>query len=372
MRYTIEREKEVKKLAEEGKSLEYISSLTGIPQKVIWNWCPNLRPHDDIIKQSVKQRYHFIYPDLEAKISNAFSPFVRRDISEKDWEEINKVIYDTLYEESLYVFKNVITDPPDFGEIRRLAEDNFLDFIKSFWTENSDYAVSHSCSKSYLDMQRNSVHYWSALRKKKLKEITKGDVEIIHEKLRNKNLSDSRINSILKTGLVPLKYAFDNGLTLLKTYEYPLPKIKTKQKLSNETKLKIISAKWKSQESFVANLIAYATKMNIQEIRALKLFDIVQRNDFGFIISSHVFTSDHKYIENKYKRMVKVPIQIINIITKYASTSPYKDYKPDDFIFYSRTLNRDLPSPATNWTKDLKKVCKAVIGTDDVSFSIWT
>ena len=58
MRYTIEKENEVKRLAAEGKSSSYICSATGISERVIWNWCPETRPHDDVIKWSVKQRFH--------------------------------------------------------------------------------------------------------------------------------------------------------------------------------------------------------------------------------------------------------------------------------------------------------------------------
>ena len=130
MRYTIEKENEVKNLFAEGKSIDYINSVTGIPKKVIWQWCPELRPHEDIVKQSVKQRYHFLFPDYEAKISSAFSPYICSDISEEEWEEVNKTVYDVLYEEAVAVFKNAISDPPNFGEKTALSNEKFLDYLK--------------------------------------------------------------------------------------------------------------------------------------------------------------------------------------------------------------------------------------------------
>lgn len=369
MRYTIAKENEVKAMAEEGKSLEYISSVTGIAPKVIWQWCPQLRPHEDVIKQSVKQRFHFIFPDFEAKISSAFSPFVREDITDDDWEMVNKVIYDTLYEESLYVFKNAITDPPDFGSTNKLSEELFLDYMKKFWSTSSDYAVQKNLKPSYIESQKNSIHYWSILRNKKLKDITKGDIQIVHEKLESKGLSASRISQILKTGLIPLRYAYENKLTLLKSYDYQLPKKFQRKSLSIESSVlsKIFNSDWKSSESFIANLIGCYAKMQLREVRALRLKDIFTD---GFILSSNIYDKGN-LIENPNKRIIKVDEQLIDCILKYTSTSPYKDFKQEDFVFYS--INRNSPSSAKNWTNDLRTKFEEVnISSEHINFAMWS
>lgn len=368
MRYTKAREEEVKALAESGKSLDFIASVTGLPKKVIWQWCPVLRPHEDIIKQSVKQRFHFIYPDFEAKISNAFSPFVRSDISEDDWEEINKVIYKTLYEESLYVFKNAITDPPDFSDIKKLSNDLFLDYLKKFWTTESDYVKEKKCKESYVKSNFDSIHYWSMLKFKMLKDVTKNDIEIIHSKLSEKNLSSSRIYQILQVGLIPLKYAYNNGLTLLKAFDYKLPRKceMKREKLAANVLLQILNSKWENLESQTANYIGYYAKMQLREVRALTFQDIYPD---GYISASHIFERN-EYKENPNARIIKVPTSLINWIFKYASKSPYKDYKSTDFIFFSS--NRNQPANGNLWSKDLKLICSNFM--EDVShieFSIW-
>lgn len=367
MRYTIAKENEVKELAKNGKSLEYITSVTGIPPKVVWNWCPELRPHEDVIKWVVKQRFHFLYPDLEAKISSAFSPFVKENISEDEWEEINKVIYNVLYEESLFVFKNAITDPPTFSDSKMLSNEPVLDYFKKFWTKESNYCKSRNLKESYINQNRNSIHFWFILRTKKVKDITKGDIELVHENLQKKNLSESRIIAILKTGLIPLKAAYKNGMTLLKTYEYQLPKIEKRIMPFSQSQLtKILNSEWKSMESYLANLIGCQAKMQLQEVRALTLQDIFTD---GYIYASHIYNHG-RYTENPKKRMIKISTTLVDCILKYTSTSPYKDYKPTDFIFYS--INRDTPASAINWSKDLKDISsKYVEDISHVDFSIW-
>ena len=319
MRYTIAKENEVKQLASEGRTLEYIVSVTGIPPKVVWGWCPELRPHEDVIKQSVKQRFHFIYPDFEAKISSAFSPFVRTDISDDDWDMINKVIYDTLFEESLYVFKNVLNDPPEFTSTGRLSNQLFLDYLKEFWSMNSSYVVEHKCKFTYVKSCRDAVHYWSALRNKKIQDVSKGDVELIHEKLVGKKLSPSRICQILKVGLIPLKVAYKEGMTLLKTYDYQLPKKDVRKDIDKTILTKVLNYNWKSAESYTANLVGCQTKMQLREVRALTLKDIFTD---GYIYASHIYENG-QYLPNPNARVIKVSSTLIDWILKYTSTTPY-------------------------------------------------
>lgn len=373
MRYTIEVEKKVKQLAEEGKKVDYISSVTNVPKKIIYTWCPSLKPHEDIIKWSVKQRFRFLYPELEAKISSAFSPFVDKDISEEKWDEINKVIYDVLFEESLIVFKNALSDPPDFGEIKKLSNDKFLDFLKLFWNyEKSPYINKRNSnkiviSKTYADMCKNTIHYWSPLRNKYMKDVSVGDIEFMHEKLSAQKLSPSRIYFILKVALIPLKYAYENDLTLLKTYEYKMPKKTKKNNPLNPVLIsKIFNHEWKDEEAFVANLIAYNCKMHINEIRALTLNDVYAD---GFIITNNIYTR-YGLEKNKNKRVISIPKYLVDIILKYSSTSPYTDYKSTDYIFF--TAERDRPSYATNWSEELKAVCSEFMeDSENITMSIW-
>lgn len=367
MRYTIAKEKEVKQMVVDGKNIEYISSVTGIPFKVIWGWCPELRPHDDVIKQSVKQRYRFVFPDYEARISTAFSPFICTDITDEDWENVNKQVFNVLFDEAIYVFKNAITEPPEFGDSKKLSDTPFLAFMKQFWSMDFEYSKNHNLKESYVKLQYNSIHFWSPLRQKAVREITKGDIESLYEKLKTQNLSNSRIRQILKTGLIPLKYAYTNGLTLLKTYEYQLPKLYQRKSIPNEILFKIMNDEWTSQEAYIANLIACQCKMQLREVQALTLQDIFTD---GYINVSHIYDHSKGYILNPKARNVKVSLSLIDLILKYTSTSPYKDFKPNDFIFYS--INRDTPSSARRWGQYLKQMCsKYMTDVSHIDFSIW-
>ena len=362
MRYTIEKEKEVRKLAADGKSSSYISSLTGIPERVIWNWCPETRPHDDVIKWSVKQRYHSIIPELEARISAAISPIVRDNVSEEEWENVNQVINRTLFEEAIIVFKNLLSEPPEFGSEKKLSKEPFLDYLRSFWSENSEYVQQKNLSSVYVKQNYDSIHFWSLIKKRALCEVNKGDIERVYEKLSEKQLSQSRINAIMKAGLVPLKYAYKNGLILNRSYEFCLPNPEKCNAISGNVAVKIFNAKWNNEEAFVANLIAYICKMQLQEVKALRIKDIGCKH----IDCENIFTN--KLTDNPNKRTIETPSTIIDIILKYTSTSPYP-VTPDSFVFFSEYKNK--PAHGKKWNSELISVCNALNIEEKVNFKTW-
>lgn len=368
MRYTIEKEQEVKRMVAENKSIDYISAKTNIPKKVIWNWCPELRPKEDVLMQIVKQRFRLEYQDLEAKIANAYSPYVKANISDKEWIQISKTVFQVLFDESLLVFKSALNEPPQITKTNKLSDEYFLDYLKRFWTEDFEYAITKKLSKSYIKMNRDSIHFWSSLRNIKLSEISKGDIEIVHENLEKKGLSESRVNSILKTALIPLKFAFYKGFIAQNVSDYHLLKTPPKSlRFDALTTTKIFNAEWDCFESRLANLIAYFTGFQLREVLALTLQNIYTD---GYIVSNHIY--DVKgYTLSKKSHCTKVPISLIDTILQYTSTSPFKDFKATDFVFYSKKRNR--PSfNSRNWTKDLQKVCsKLGLDIPHIKFSVW-
>lgn len=351
MRYTIEREKKVRQLAAEGKSSAYISSLTGIPERVIWNWCPETRPHDDVIKWSVKQRYHSVIPELEARISSAISPLMRKDITEEEWDDANSVINKTLFDEAIIVFKNLLSEPPEFGSEKRLSKEPFLDYLRKFWSEDSDYVQRKNLSPVYVKQNYDSIHFWSLMKKRSVSEINSGDIERVFEKLSEKDLSQSRINAIMKTGLIPLKEAYKEGLVLTRCYEFVLPKVERLEiSLSPVQVSKIFNSKWDKEEAFIANLVAYIGRMQLQEVRGLRLCDIGERT----IKIENSFTREG-LVKNKKPRIIETSTYITSTILKYASTSPYTDFKPDDYVFFGE--KRESPAHGSFWNSELQKVC---------------
>ena len=365
MRYTIEKEKEVKRLAELGKSSQYITSLTGIPERVVWSWCPETRPHDDVIKWSVKQRYHSILPEFEAKITAAISPLVRTDISEETWEEVNKVVFNTLFEEAIVVFKNLLEEPPEFGSEKKLSKEPFLDYLKRFWTMDSEYVKARQLNESYVMQNKNSIHFWYMLRKFKLFEINSGDIERMYEYVSEKGLSQHRINAIMKTGLIPLKVAYSEGLTMSRCFDFYLPRPeRTNTDIPAIDMSKIFNARWEDDEAFVANLIACNCKLQLQEVRALKLSNITTDS----LIITSTYSNSKGLIPNRNPRVLMVSEFVINAVLRYASTTPYKDLTPDDYIFFSE--NRNKPAHGSKWSTELQKVCKQN-GIEPLNFHSW-
>lgn len=365
MRYTIEKENEVKRLAAEGKSSSYICSLTNIPERVIWNWCPETRPHDDVIKWSVKQRYHYDFPELEARISSAISPLIRDTVTEEEWDNVNSVIYKTLFDEAVIVFKNLLMDPPDFGSEKRLSKEPFLDYLKRFWSEDSEYVKNKHLSPVYIKQNHDSIHYWSMMKKRSLSEVNSGDIERVFEKLSEKELSQSRINAIMKTGLIPLKEAYKQGLILSRCYEFYLPKVeRSLPNLSAVEISKIFNSHWENSEAFVANLVAYIGKMQLQEVRALRLCDIGEKT----ITVENCYTK-MGLVKTRVPKVVHTSSYVTNVILKYACTAPYSDYSKDDFIFYSE--KRNVPAHGNSWNSELQKVCEKN-GIKKIFFRSWS
>ena len=364
MRYTIEKENEVKRLAAEGKSSSYICSLTNIPERVIWNWCPETRPHDDVIKWSVKQRYHSLIPELEARISAAISPLIRNDVSEDDWDNANSVINKTLFDEAVIVFKNLLSEPPDFSSEKRLSKEPFLDYLRKFWSEDSEYVKRKGLQPVYVKQNHDSVHYWSLLKKRALSEVNSGDIERVFEKLSEKDLSQSRINGIMKTGLIPLKEAYKQGLILSRCHEFCLPKVEKSENITSIQASKIFNIYWENSEAFTANLLAYYCKLQLQEVRALRFCDIIDKNT----IRIENYYSIEGLVKNKRPRTKTVPSYIVDIIIKYACTTPYDDYARNDFIFYSEKRNR--PAHGKLWNTALQEACNKV-GIKHFNFRMW-
>ena len=206
------------------------------------------------------------------------------------------------------------------------------------------------------------------LRKFNLSEVNKGDLERVYEYLVKKNLSQSRINSIMKVALIPLKNAYKKGLILNRCFDFLLPK-KTDDKmyLSNSQIVKIFNSDWNDTEAFLANLIAYECKMQLQEVRALRLIDI-KTNE---IVVNNCYSNSKGLIPCDNKRAVNISSLLNFAILKYLSTAPYSDFKPEDYVFYSE--QRDRPAHAKFWTKELQTICKKKLHIKKpVDFRIWS
>ena len=288
---------------------------------------------------------------------------VKSSVTDEQWEEVNKVIYQTLFDEAIIVFRNLLEEPPEFVNEKRLSKEPFLEFLKKFWTMDSEYVKEKELKESYVEQCNNSIHYWSMLRKEPLFEVNSGDIERVYENLSEKGLSQSRINAIMKVGLIPLKHAYRNGLILNRSFEFCLPNPEKQSTISDITAVKIFNAEWKNEEAFVANLIAYHCKMQLQEVRALRLKDI----SYNHIVCTHIYSN--QLMENPNKRVIEISSFIRDVIIKYASISPYPP-AAENFVFFSENQNK--PAHGKSWSSELKAICDTLNIEEKVNFKTWS
>ena len=266
--------------------------------------------------------------------------------------------------------------------IRVPLEESYDKYIKdNTYIDNYDYITTsdeywdgedvHSYVKNkhlspvYIKQNHDSIHYWSMMKKRSLSEVNFGDIERVFEKLSEKELSQSRINAIMKTGLIPLKEAYKQGLILSRCYEFYLPKVeRSLPNLSVIEISKIFNSHWENSEAFVANLIAYIGRMQLQEVRALRLCDIGEKT----ITVENCYTK-RGLSKTRIPRIVHTSSYVTNVILKYACTAPYSSYSKDDFIFYSE--KRNVPAHGNSWNSELQKVCEKN-GIKKIFFRNWS
>lgn len=362
MRYSIEKESEVKSLAAQGRNLDYISSVSGVPKKVIRLWCPELRPHEDVIKRSVLQRFHSDLPEYEAEISSEVSKYAREDITDDEWESLGRTVSRVLLDEAVHVFKSTITDPPEFTDKNRLSEQGFLDFLKDFWSrDRSPFLAAHpEFSDGYVRNSAGAVRYYSRFRKKLLRDMTSADLEILHENLSESGLSEHRINFILRAGRTALKYAYQQGMTLSRAYDHRLQRPGKSQNaaISTQDALELFSDEWSNPTAMLANFLAFLCGLRQNETRALRGKDFGKKS----VTIAHTFSRTGKLVGLSLPRTVPLTKIIVETVRKLSS-------RTDGYIF---SKDGTTPMDARQWTLALKDECrKKGLDYERTDFSVW-
>lgn len=367
MRYSIDKEVRARELAADGKSLDYIVSTVGVPKKVVIGWIPELRPHEDVIKWSVKQRFHSDFPEYEAVVSSEFSKFAREDITDEEWESLNRTVSKVMFDEAVHVFENAISDPPDFTGKTKLSDVSFTQFMRDFWNEGSSCIAGKGFSPAYIRNSANTVRYYSFLRNKSVKNVTEADLEILSEKLRSANLSEWRINFIIRAGRTALRYAYEQGMTVNRAYEFSLKKpCRTDYvPLTWNEAAELFSVNWKTQDAMLANFLAFTGGLKQNELRALRICDIGK--DSIYVL--HSFSRSKKLVPSDCPRTVVLSEVVITIIRGFIKINLGNEVTGDMYVF---SKDGTSPEDIRHWGTELKCVCRD-FGYDyeSIDFTMW-
>lgn len=376
MRYSIELEKKVRQLVSENKPVSEIAKNCNVSKKVIYRWCPELLNSDEQLRVSVKQKFHSVLPQYEAKITSCVAPYMPNSLPDDTWEMIQKNIATQIFEQTVSTYKAALqyTLNETDAELPKIctSDENFITYLKRFWNFNKSEYVQDRQKKGlsirieYVRQNHNCVKYWEEwFDKKSLNEVTVNDVLSFKDKLIQKGYSNNKINLILHSGVTALKFAYQRFLTSNDCFSNMtyLPRQYAEGIKIDESVIEdLFTQKWESQEAFVGNLTAYITGLKYCELVALRLSDITD----NVIHIRNIYSNELKPCKKKDERDLVVSEKLIDMLKDYASTSPYGE----GFIFYG--LDKDKPSACRFFTGELKEKLNGLgLTSSEISFSLW-
>lgn len=255
----------------------------------------------------------------------------------------------------------------------------FCEYLSNFWDyDKSEYiqeklTSEHSIHKNYCRDMFAIVknHYEPYFTNKTVGEITIDDMRKFKESLLKKHISFSRINMILKAGLIALKQAYYKKLTENNCFDgfiYCSNKTKTRKILSLEVVKEVFNFKWENETSKLANYLAFKTGMREGEIKALKKGDI--KNGYLEVKNSWNSADKLKETKNNGTRLIPIDDELQRLLENKVAKNPYTK-KDNAFVFWG--VDKSKPADGRVWLDHLRKILKD-IGYEDyseITFHAW-
>jgi integrase len=225
----------------------------------------------------------------------------------------------------------------------------FTDFLTDFWDyEKSLYvrdrlAHGHCIGRSYCGINgRHILNYWlSAFKGRMLASITRNDLKSFSLSL-PADKSASYKNSILNAGLIPLGWAYEEGMIpadIAKDFERYSGKAGKRGVLTVEEAGALFAKPWADTAAMAANLLSATTGMRQGEVLAIRGGDIGD----GVLNAAHSWSAADSLKTPKNGEARKVPLlpEVREALLAQLVRNPHTDIPAvERFVFWGTAPDR--------------------------------
>ncbi len=224
-------------------------------------------------------------------------------------------------------------------------------YCSDFWDyEKSPYVrqklrMGQQITKKHCETQKKNIerHFKDFLQTKLLGEITRADIEKQFDEMGESVLSGHSKNMIMRSLLVPLKFAFSHEVItddLTSGWIFFSEKYKKREILTAEQLQAVFAVDWENPKAKLAAALSACTGLRLGEILGLQK----QNLGNGRIYLKHSWseTDGLKSPKNGEEREIIVPFDwLINDLMRLAEENPYTS-NLDAFVFWGLTKDRPL------------------------------
>lgn len=255
-------------------------------------------------------------------------------LSEKD---VSRIV-ETLKTEGYLESASIVTSGPE--------NEQLLTFLYRFWDyDNSVYVqeklrYGHSIGRRHCNDMLNRLPYWKTFfGTDRLKDVTRQRLRDFQGYLKEKCLAPKTSNEITRSGSLPLKWAFQEGILKsnpaagLRNFSGSARK---RGILTPEEVKRLFSIPWADNRARVGNLVACTTGARAGEVLALRLEDVGKE----VLFIKHSFSRDDglKSTKTGEKRTVPLLPAVREELLQLADSNPWGK---EGYIFY--TEKQEIP-----------------------------
>ena len=275
------------------------------------------------------------------------------DFSQKDVEEMT----DILKRRGL-IISAVIPSTPE----ARLIED----YLEEFWDmEKSPYIREKKLKGQTIQLHHVSNQlgrarkYWiPRLKGKSIGEITRDDINAIYEDPDVMKLAPKTANEIVAAVTLPMKYAYQTGLTNNNCYDGIIKRANKSEPriiLSYEETKALFDADWDNDMVKLACLLSCYTGMRRGEVAALRLRDIGK--DRIYIRHSFDNYEDLKSTKTGEEREMPISPLLRDMLLAQSELNAYNE-GADSYIFFGLVPGK--PTDPGNWLKYMRRTLETL------------